>query len=234
MATETAHSRRLGLTSVATVGGNIAPFKSGRVLPGCGGPAPRSDETSPHSSRGRVAFSTLRPPRLAFWGTGAVDEAWKTRQLVGLFECVGMRTAVVTVAIEHRLIHTRAELPPSLGSGSLREPTRTDPALDQWHGVDRVIHALSTATISSQSSRGGQRVGNPHDDPGRWLSRPPRRRPGPNIACRPNRTPTQTRVRSSHFGHSNVRWIRSRWNPTECQNAPEGRRDGTSPSPTRR
>ena len=35
------------------------------------------------------------------------------------------------------------------------------PPLDQWHGVDGVIHALSTATIPSQSSRGGQRVDNP-------------------------------------------------------------------------
>ena len=33
---------------------------------------------------------------------------------------------------------------------------KTDPLLDQWHGVDGVIHASSTATVLMQSSRGGQ------------------------------------------------------------------------------
>ena len=48
-------------------------------------------------------------------------------------------------------------------------PTRKPTPLDLWHGDVGVIHALSTATIPSQSSRGGQRVGNPHDDLGRSL-----------------------------------------------------------------
>ena len=35
-------------------------------------------EHRPIQNQGRVAFPTLRPLRLAVWGTGAVDEAWKT------------------------------------------------------------------------------------------------------------------------------------------------------------
>ena len=41
-----------------------------------------------------VAFPTLRPPRLVFfWGTGAVDEAWKTRGRCALFWVDGIGIA---------------------------------------------------------------------------------------------------------------------------------------------
>ena len=63
-------------------GSNIAPFNFGpSTWPMCGSPRRSLDETSPHSKQRRVAFPTLRPPRLsAVWGTGAVDEAWKTHK----------------------------------------------------------------------------------------------------------------------------------------------------------
>ena len=108
--------------------------------------------------------------------------------------------------------------PLSLWSGSVRQSdrvTRTSseadsrrhesrPLRDQWHGVDGAIHALSTATIPNQSSRGGQRVGNPHGDLGRspfGLSRTPYR----NIAPfnRPGRFAEERLVllKLGHFSH---------------------------------
>ena len=129
---------------------------SGRALSKRGDHRRRSlDATSPHSNRCRVAFPTLRPPRLwLFGGTGAVDEAWKTHR-----RCRFGRGRERPDRVSRAIVRSR----PQGG-------TKADP-LDQWHGGDGVVHALSTATIPSQSSRGGQGVGNPLDDLGRWPSR---------------------------------------------------------------
>ena len=52
-----------------------------------------------------------------------------------------------------------------------RATRKTDPLLINGTTVDGVIHALSTATIPRQSSRGGERVDNPSNDLGRFAWR---------------------------------------------------------------
>ena len=141
--------------AAATVGIEHRPFQSsGRALPRCGGPVARSGRTSPHSNEGRSCVSHPSP--------------------TAPFGCMGDRRRGRSVENARPL---------SLSSGSGRRPGRVSsdivrsrpratqkpaPPLDQWHGADGVIHALSTATIPRQSSRGGQRVGNPLDELGRW------------------------------------------------------------------
>ena len=105
--------------AVATVGSNIAPFNS---EPSC------------------VSYPSPTAP-LAVWGTGAVDEAWKThdRGRLDRGRCGG-RTA-------YREHHQK----PTPGD------TEDDPFV--INGVDGVIHALSTAaipqSIKSRWSKGG-------------------------------------------------------------------------------
>ena len=158
-------------------GWNIALFKSrGRALPMCGGSADRSGGTSPRiaearrppaaqsgrnialiQNRGRVAFPTLRPPRLRLFGGPA---PWTKR---------GKRTTAVALVevgstpdrVPGETVRCQATSKTDPGRHEIRPP------VDRRHGVDGVIHALSTATIPSQSSRGGQGVGNPRDDLGR-------------------------------------------------------------------
>ena len=103
-----------------------------------------------------LRFPPFAHRAFGFMGTGAVDEAWKN--------------AEPPVPCSRLVKRHHQELTPR------RHENR--PLIDQWHGVDGVIHALSTATIPKQSSRGGQRVGNPLDDLGRWpFSGLSRRRP---------------------------------------------------------
>ena len=54
--------------AVPAPGSNTAAFNLGPSVPMCGRPAARLDGTSPHSIRCRVAFPTLRPPRLRLSG----------------------------------------------------------------------------------------------------------------------------------------------------------------------
>ena len=75
------------------------------------------DGTSPHSNRCRVAFPTLRPPRLRLFGSGAVDEAWKTHDRCRSGRGRGRsRTACPA---------TSSEADP----GATREPTPSRPTL---------------------------------------------------------------------------------------------------------
>ena len=98
----------------------------------------------------RVYWAELRfPPfaRRAFGlvGDGTVDEAWKTHGRCHLGRVQrGSRNRVSSDIVR---------------GGPRRQENR--PPLDQWHGVDGAIHALSTATIPSQSSRGEERVDTP-------------------------------------------------------------------------
>ena len=114
-------------------------------------------EHRPIQNRGRVAFPTLRPPRLRLFGGPA---PWTKR---------GKRTTAVTlVEVGSTPDRERGETVRCQAT-SKTDPGRHEirPPVDQRHGVDGVIHALSTATIPSQSSRGGQGVDNPLDDLGR-------------------------------------------------------------------
>ena len=140
---------------------NIAPFKFPAERCRCAEYRPGDlDKTSPHSIGAELRF-----PPFAHRAFGCLGDRRRGR------------------SVENAR-------PLSLWSGSVRQPdcvSRTSseadprrhgrrPLRDQWHGVDGVIHALSTATIPRQSSRGGQSVGDPHDDLGRSpfrLSRTP-------------------------------------------------------------
>ena len=115
---------------------NIAPFK---LALGPGGVPPPGNETSPISIRGRVAFPTLRPPRLsAGWGPApwtkrgkrATVVLWSRSGTVGIEAVAASRHATSPLSSwrkipavfegkEHRL-------------GPRRHENRT---LDQWHGV---------------------------------------------------------------------------------------------------
>ena len=80
--------------AVLPAGSNIALFNSGPALPMCRGPPAA---TSPHSNESRVAFSTLRSPRLRLFGD------------------------------RRRGRSVENALPLSFWSGSVRQPTRNRP-----------------------------------------------------------------------------------------------------------
>ena len=126
-------------------GRNIAPFK----------PTGAELRFPPFAYRTFWLFGGPPPWTKRGKRTAAVAWFWWGRHP----DCGGNRR------IEHRPIQFRAKRHHQTLSDTKTDP----PPLDQWHSVDGVIHALSTATIPSQSSRVGQRVDNPHDDLGRWL-----------------------------------------------------------------
>ena len=149
---------------------NIAHFNS---VPSCGlcvlfeasliwiAAANPEREHRPFKSRPSCVFHpSPTAPRL-FPGTGAMDEAWKTRWVWCAFRR-GQPDRDGTAG---------ETSPVSMSNDIIRKPTpwRHETDLPWINGttVDGVIHALSTATIPGQSSRGGQRVANPLDDPGR-------------------------------------------------------------------
>ena len=155
---------------------------SGRVLGQCTEDRRRGlDGTSPHSKQGRVAFPTLRLPRLSLIG-GPVP--WTKRgkrpaavAWIGVGTASALRrqpsdrTSPHSIPGEAKPSHTRRH-----ETDHDTKPTR--PLLTNGTAMTGVIHALSTATIFKQSSRGGQRVGNPLHDLGGWPFGPPQRRPG--------------------------------------------------------
>ena len=124
--------RTVKITTEETNRGNIAPFKPGPGLEGCAEDRLRSlDGTSPHSNRGRVAFSTLRPPRLwlfggpapwtkrgkrttcaALFGVGRADRGGSRRDRTSPHsssgECCRGAEDRQTVLAEHRPIQARA------------------------------------------------------------------------------------------------------------------------------
>ena len=114
---------------------------------------PNPDETSPHSIRAELRF----PPfaRRAF---GCLEDRRRGR------------------SVENALPRCLFEAGhPNQATSQTAPPRRHEnrfPSLIHWHGADGVIHALSTATIPKQSSRGGQRVGNPLDGLGHGRFRP--------------------------------------------------------------
>ena len=136
-------------------------------------------------SRSRVSHPLPTAPRF-FWRTGTVDEAWKTRAALEAVSADGVRTLGIL-----RSEHRPNQSPRATSETDLRRHGTPIP-LDRWHSADGVIHALSTATIPRQSSRGGQRVGNPLDGLGRW--------PLPATHDAARRVLYLVRLQSSHDG----------------------------------
>ena len=128
--------------AVSAPGSNIARSSSGRALPMCRRPAPQSGRNiAPFKTGANVRFPPFAHSAYGCLGDRRRGQSVENAPPLSLRSGWGHPDCVSIHIIGNR------------------------PPLDQWHGVDGVIHALSTATIPSQSSRGGQRVANPPPRP---------------------------------------------------------------------
>ena len=112
-----------------------------------------------------LRFPPLRPPRL---GVSRGPAPWTKRGKRAALEPVpadGVRNPWPSSAVNiapingverHPKLIPGCQATPETDPLATRKPT---PPLDQWHGTDGVIHALSMATIPGQSSRGGKKGG---------------------------------------------------------------------------